>query len=186
MVLLDSSLLNGRVTRDDLRRHLEPQVLANIDMLCALSASDLQMFVAPCLINVGHINSCLQRTMMKRWVFGFLQTNRKQGEGAQAPRSPPLTKQGLIQLEKRRLSFTQEYRQAYLAVSNAAEKLETLAEAQRKAWDLLSLRERHKAIIMLHQRLLKHFDAASDLVLKLLPAQTFLDMYNHEDTCQPV
>lgn len=71
MVVIESQVADGRISRSDLQRHLRSRIAIAADILCSLSADDLKLFVTPLLINVKHINSCLHRTMIKRWMYGF-------------------------------------------------------------------------------------------------------------------
>ena len=179
MVLLQSELVDGRITRAELETHLEPHIVDNVDMISALSARDMQMFVTPFLINVSHINSCLQRTMIKQWKNGF--SEAKHAAAADLPFTTGLTTQRLMQIEKRRLAFVHQYRTAYFSVCRAAKNLENLADAQTRAWNRQGPRQRVKSILALQESLLMHFEAASDLVLRLLPGDTFLKVYNQEE-----
>ena len=185
MVLSQSELSDGRISRSELQRHLEPCITADAEILSTFSARDVQLFVVPFLINVSHINSCLQRTMIKRWKYGFADTHQMQKirtkDVIHLSPETKLTTQRLWQTEKRRLSFIYEFRAAYQAVSRATQNLESLADAHNRTWDVQDPRQRVKSITALQQSLSGHFEAASDLVLKLLPGQTFLQVYNQAE-----
>jgi len=146
--------------------------------LCSLSADDLKLFVTPLLINVKHINSCLHRTMIKRWMYGF------QCNGVDAQTGCAMGALDLMQEERRRLSFTKEYRVAYALVCQAAESLDMQVQVQRNKWNQQTPKQRQKGVTAVQQCLFNYHEVVSDLVLRLLPGQTFLKVYSQEQACQ--
>ena len=186
MVLIQSRLTEGRISRNELQRHLQANLAISADILCTFSVIDLELFVTPLLVNVKHINSCLHRTMIKRWKYGFNDMNI-QHSCRQSDVTPGTTRLQLVQEEKTRLDFTSEYRAAYRLVCQATESIEASVSVLRSKWDDPDCKHRQKAVTAFQQCLFKYCNVVSDLVLSLLPGQTFLMVYSkgtQAEACQ--
>lgn len=183
MLLTESKLSEGRINRAVLQGHLRLCIAIPADMLCSHSGDGLELFVSPLLINVTHINSCLQRTMIKRWKHGFHNSCAEDDcesvmclSGAQGLETTKFLRQ-----ERKRLEFIKEYRAAYALVCQAAERLQSLTRMHRRTWDEHTSKQRQKSITAIQQGLMNYCCIVSDLVLSLLPGQTFLKVYSEED-----
>ena len=185
MALTESSLPAGRISRNLLCGHLR----ASSDMpaldLCKFSSRDFDKYVACVLISVKHTNSCLQRTMIKQWRYGFCET--KVQLSVQASRHSPDPSSFRVQLmhqERQRLTFIKEYRTAHTPVSVATDKAEALLQFQTRKWGYLGVKQRHHTVAALQDILSVYHNAVADLVLDLLPGRLFLEVLTQEDAGQ--
>jgi hypothetical protein len=184
LLLTESKVPEGRVQRTTLQYQLQMNIASSSDILCTLSADDFALFITPLLINVKHISSCLQRTMIRRWQRGFQDSNFEEECAPVAILSGvhALARWNLLQQEKTRLKFIKEYRTAYDLVCQAAETLDALFQMHSSTWDEQTPQERQMSVAAFQQGLNDYCNVVSDAVLGHLPGQTFLKLYTQEDT----
>lgn len=184
LLLTESKSPEGRIQRTALQYHLQMNIANSSDILCTLSADDFALFVTPLLINVKHISSCLQRTMIRRWQRGFQDSNFEKDcapvthlSGVRA-----LARWELLQQEKLRLKFIKEYRAAYALVCQVAETLDALSQMHSSTWDEQTPQQRQMSVAAFQQGLNDYCRVVSDAVLGHLPGQTFLNLYSQGGT----
>jgi len=184
LLLTESKVPEGRTQRTALQYQLQMNIANSTDILCTLSADDFALFVTPLLINVKHISSCLQRTMIRRWQHGFQDSNLEEEYAPVAILSGvhALTRWELLQQEKTRPKFIKEYRAAYALVCQAAESLDALFQMHSSTWDEHTPQERQMSVAAFQQGLNDYCSVVSDAVLGHLPGQTFLKLYSQEGT----
>ena len=74
MAMTESRLPSGRISRTQLPSYVtsSPAISKAGLRLFTLSSNDMEVYTASLRIDAKHINSCLQRTMIKHWRNGFL------------------------------------------------------------------------------------------------------------------
>lgn len=190
MALTESRLPTGRITLTQLHNQLTLSPAAKAD-LCTLSSNNVEVYVASSLANIKHINSCLQKTMIKHWRCGFLgngaanqkHQQQQQQKGATVKASRPNTAQlQLQQQERQRLTFIEQYRAAYEPICVATDRLRALLQTQISSWDSKSATQQQNTIADIEGSARTHYDAVAHLVLNLLPGHLFLEVYSQEDS----
>lgn len=188
MALTESRLPSGRISRTQLQSCVTSNPAVSKADVCALSSDDMEVYTASLRINAKHINSCLQRTMIKHWRYGFLgsdtvnqQQQPKEGTSIASATNPARLQ--LLQQERQRLNFIIQYRAAYRPVCIATDSLDALLQMQKSKWESQNAKQRHNMIASIQDSLRTYYDAVANLVLNLLPGHLFLEVYSHEDSC---
>ena len=191
MALTESRLPSGRISRTQLQSYVTSSPAVSKADLCALSSDDMEVYTASLRINAKHINSCLQRTMIKHWRYGFLgsdtvnqQQHQQQNEGTSIASATKPARLQLLQQERQRLNFIKQYRAAYRPVCIVTDSLDALLQMQKSKWDSQNAKQRHNMIADIQDSLRTYYDAVAHLVLNLLPGHLFLEVYSQEDSCR--
>ena len=193
MALTESRLPTGRISRTQLQSHVTSSPAIPRADMCTLSCNDMEVYTASLRINAKHINSCLQRTMIKHWRYGFLgnntvnqqqhqQQHQQQNEGISIASAAKPARLQLLQQERQRLNFIKQYRAAYGPVCLATDNLDALLQMQKSKWDSQNAKQRHNTIADIEDGLRTYYDAVAHLVLNLLPGHLFLEVYSQEDS----
>lgn len=180
MALTESRLPFGRISRTQLHHHVTSRSCMTETDLCTLSSNDVEVYMASLLINAKHINSCLQRTMIKHWMSGDLggvKVNHQE-EATSNDANPTQLRLQLLQRELQRLTFVKEYRAAYATICIATDSLSERLQLQTSKWDSQNVKQRQKVLTSFQTSLRTYYEAVADLVLSLLPGQLFLDVYS--------
>lgn len=191
MALTESRLPTGRITLTQLHSHVTLSPAVSDPDLCTLSSIHMEVYVASSVANIKHINSSLQRTMIKHWRCGFLvngAANQKHQQQQQNQATVKAAHSNTAQLQllhqgRQRLTFIKQYRAAYEPICVATDSLRALLQMQNSTWDSKNTTQRHNTFAEIEDTARTYYEAVAHLVLDLLPGQLFLEVYSQEDPC---
>jgi len=105
------------------------------------------------------------------------------GRRVRAPTSDPSTDKVLAE-EQKRVTFERDYSEALTLLDQAKTQIEMLVSTQQTEWDSQSIEQRCHTVNLFQELLKAYYAASTDIVLRYLPGNAFLDTYAKPVLCQ--